>query len=67
MSVGIAHIGVVDGMTVVAAQTDAQTGQRIVVDTGTHTILIGGLKLKGIFGAIVDPSLTVELQRIETG
>ena len=45
-TIGVAGIAVADALAIVAAQTKAQTGNRIVVDAERYTIFVGNVKLQ---------------------
>ena len=57
---------VVHGLSEIATQTDAQTRDGVVVDTGRKAILVGCLKLERLRGTRLDPVERTELIGIES-
>ena len=57
---------VADAVTIIAAQTDAQTGNAVVVHTGADTKLIGNLVFRGRLRAALNPVATGKLIAVQT-
>ena len=64
-SIGIVRIGVADAVTVITAQTDAQTGDRVIIDTQGCCIFVGYIELHGRLMTLVNPTYICKLVGIQ--
>ena len=65
-SVLLCRIGVADGMAIVTTDTDAQAGNRIVVNAHGATVLVGNVKLQRRLRTLVNPSRVGEVIGVQT-